>query len=522
MSTTFGLHRSVLFNRDAVATLFEDRKRSWAEVEERVARLAGALRELGAGHGDRVAILMLNQDRYFELYLAIAWAGAVVVPLNIRWSAQEQQDCLTDCRPKLLFADAAFAKMGADLAKALGSFALIYADDTPEDRPEGALDYERLVAGAAPIPDVEAAETDLAAIFYTGGTTGRSKGVMLSHRNVLANARNHLFIFGQYANRDRCYLHATPMFHVAGAASLFAHLLVETEQAFVRTFRPDGFGRAIEKFRATSCFLAPTMIQMFVDQPDLKSADLSSLVFINYGASPISEAVLDRAMKALPHVEFVQGYGMTELSPAATLLPWSDHIGEGRAKGRLRSGGRAAPMVEVRIVDTEGKTAPPREVGEIVVRGDNVMMGYWERPEETRKAIVDGWMQTGDAGYMDEDAYVYIVDRLKDMIVTGGENVYSAEVENCVAQHPAVAQCAVIGIPDAKWGEAVHAVVTRKPGAAVTEADIIEFCKARIAGYKSPKSVTIQDEILPLSGAGKILKRELRKPFWEGKTRQVN
>jgi long-chain acyl-CoA synthetase len=524
MSTTFGLHRAVLFNPRAVATLYEERTRCWVEVEDRVARLAGALRALGVGRGDRVAILMLNQDRYLELYLAIAWAGAVVAPLNIRWTAQENQDCLTDCRPKLLFVDAAFAKMGAEIGKTLGTIALVYADNAPDARPEGALDYEKLVVDAAPIPDVEPAETDLAGIFYTGGTTGRSKGVMLSHRNLLANACNGLFLNGQYFDKDPShrYLHVAPMFHLADLSAMYSALLVGTTHAIIRMFTPDGLARAIEKFRVSRLLLVPTMIQMFVDQPGLGSFDLSSLIYIVYGASPISEAVLDRAMTALPHVEFVHGYGMTELSPTATLLPWSDHIGDGRAKGRHRSAGRAVPMVEVRIVDPLGKPLPPRTVGEIVVRGDIVMLGYWEQPEETKKAIVDGWMHTGDGGYMDEDAYVYIVDRMKDMIVTGGENVYSAEVENCVAQHPAVAQCAVIGIPDDRWGEAVHAVVMRKPGAAVTETEIIGFCKARIAGYKCPRSVKIQDEMLPLSGAGKILKRELRKPYWEGKTRQVN
>jgi long-chain acyl-CoA synthetase len=522
MSTTFGLHRAVLFNPRGVATLSEERTRSWVEVKDRVARLAGALRESGTGHDDRVAILMLNQDRYLELYLAIAWAGAVVVPLNIRWTAQENLDCLTDCRPKLLFVDAAFAKVGATIAKTLGTIALVYADDVSDARPEGALDYEKLAAGATPIPDVEAAETDLAGIFYTGGMTGRSKGVMLSHRNLLANARNSLLDMGRYVDRNHCYLHVAPMFHLADVHGFQSALLLGTKHAIVRMFTPDGLARAIEKFRVSSTLIVPTMIQMFVDQPDLGAFDLSSLVVITYGASPISEAVLDRATKALPHVEFLQAYGMTELSPVATFLPWSDHIGESRSKGRHRSGGRAAPLVEVRIVDIFGKPEPLRTVGEIVVRGDVVMMGYWERPEETKKAIVDGWMHTGDSGYMDEDGYLYIVDRIKDMIVTGGENVYSAEVENCVAQHPAIAQCAVIGIPDERWGEAVHAVVMRKPGVAVTEAEIIEFCKARIAGYKCPRSAKIQDEPLPLSGAGKILKRELRKPYWEGKTRQVN
>ena len=519
MSTTFGLHRAVLFDRSGVATLFEDRTRTWGEVANRVARLAGALRELGIAKGDRVAILMLNQDRYLELYLAIAWAGGVVVPLNIRWNAAENQDCLTDCRPELLFVDAAFAKMGEGIASALGGFALVYADDLPQARPECAHDYEMLVAGAAPVADVEAAETDLAGIFYTGGTTGRSKGVMLSHRNLLASARNNL------AYRDatlRRYLHAVPMFHLAGVGSIQGSLLNGTANTVIRMFTPEGVARAIEKYRADGMTLVPTMIQMFVDQPGLDQFDLSPLRRIVYGASPISEAVFDRARKALPRVEFYQAYGMTELSPVATVLEWSDHLGEGRMKGRHRSGGRPVPMVEVRILDPLGNPLAPRQVGEIAVRGDVVMMGYWERPEETKKAVVDGWMHTGDAGYMDEDAYVYIVDRLKDMIVTGGENVYCAEVENCVAQHPAVAQCAVIGIPDARWGEAVHAVVMRKPGAEATEADIIEFCRARIAHYKCPRGVKIQDEMLPLSGAGKILKRELRKPYWEGKTRQVN
>jgi long-chain acyl-CoA synthetase len=463
---------------------------------------------------------MLNQDRYFELYLAIAWAGAVVVPLNIRWSAAEIQDCLSDCRPKLLFVDAAFAAMGAEIAKTLANLGVVYADDPPQTRPEGALDYETLIAEAAPVLDVEAPESDLAGIYYTGGTTGRSKGVMLSHRNLVSNARNGLAIVRDLP--DTCYLHAAPMFHLADVGVMNCVLLLGGAHAFIRTFTPEAVARAIEQFRVTDVLLVPTMIQMFVDQPNLSNYDLKSLRSVSYGASPMSEAVLDRAISALPNAEFIQGYGMTELSPTATLLPWKDHLPEVRAKGRHRSGGRAAPMVEVRVVDPLGKRVPPRVVGEIVARGDNVMMGYWERPEETAKAIIDGWMHTGDAGYIDEDAYVYIVDRIKDMIVTGGENVYSAEVENCIALHPAIAQCAVFGIPSERWGEAVHAVVMHKPGVSVTEDVIIEFCKARIAGYKCPRSVTIQDGLLPLSGAGKILKRELRKPYWENKSRQVN
>lgn len=519
MSTTYGLHRALQFDGAAVATLFENRVRNWAEVADRVAKLAGALRGLGVGHGDRVAVLMLNQDRYIELYLAIAWAGAVVAPLNIRWSLPENQACLEDCRPRLLVVDAAFAKMGEALSSALGGLALVYADDAQEAHPAGAHGYEDLVAGAAPVEDADAAETELAGIFYTGGTTGRSKGVMLSHRNLLASARNGLGVFEKSLRR---HLHVVPMFHLAGVGSLYASLMHGGSNAIIRMFTPESTARAIETYRPDSTTLVPTMIQMLVDQPGLSTFDLSSLKRLVYGASPISEAVLDRAAKALPGVKFLQAYGMTELSPVATYLEHEDHIDESRAKGRHRSGGRPAPMVEVRIVDPLDKPVSNREVGEIVVRGDIVMMGYWERREETRSALRGGWMHTGDAGYMDEDGYVYIVDRVKDMIVTGGENVYTAEVENCVAQHPAVAQCAVIGIPDERWGEAVHAIVMRKPGADVTEAEIVDHCRARIAHYKCPRSVKVQDEMLPLSGAGKILKRELRKPYWEGRGRAVN
>jgi long-chain acyl-CoA synthetase len=510
-----------LLGGSRTAFMFGERRRTWREIAERVACLAGALQELGAGRGDRVAVLMLNQDRYLELYFAIAWAGAVIVPLNIRWSARENEDALRDCRPKILVVDAAFAPMGVELTQKLDSVRLIYADDAPvSGLPETALLYEQIIAAASPVADAEVSEGELCGIFYTGGTTGRSKGVMLSHRNLLSNARNMLA--EGLSNDQAIYLHAAPMFHLANAAEMYLNFLAGSTHAIVRGFTPDGVAQAIEKFRVTQTLLVPTMIQMLVDHPDIDRYDLSSLQDVLYGASPMNEAVMDRAMKKLPHVRFSQAYGMTELSPCATVLPWRDHLGEGREKGRHRSGGRPTFMVDVRVVDPNDRPVPPRTVGEIVARGDNVMMGYWERPEETAKAVIDGWMHTGDGGYMDEDGYVYVVDRIKDMIISGGENIYSAEVENCVAQHPAVAQCAVIGIPSEQWGESVHAIVVRKHGAEVTPQDIIAFCHDRIAGYKSPRSVDIRDEMLPLSGAGKILKRELRAPFWEGKTRKVH
>jgi long-chain acyl-CoA synthetase len=288
----------------------------------------------------------------------------------------------------------------------------------------------------------------------------------------------------------------------------------------IRAFSPEAVMQAIERHRVNEILLVPTMIQMLVDDPAIGEHDVSSLRRILFGASPMSEALLDRAVAALPDAQFVQAYGMTELSPVATIL--REQVGEGRALGRHRSGGRATFGVQIRIVDADDRPVSHGTVGEICVSGDVMMMGYWERPEETAKAVVDGWMHTGDGGYMDQDGFVYVVDRVKDMIISGGENVYSAEVENVVAQFPAAAQCAVIGIPSDRWGEAVHAVVVPRSGATVDAAALIAFCHERIAGYKCPRSVDVRETPMAMSGAGKILKRELRLPFWEGRERRVN
>jgi acyl-CoA synthetase (AMP-forming)/AMP-acid ligase II len=286
-------------------------------------------------------------------------------------------------------------------------------------------------------------------------------------------------------------------------------------------FTPEGVLNAIERDHVTSLLLVPTMIQMLVDHPAMREPrDLSSLKNITYGASPISEAVLNRAMEAFPGVGFVQAYGMTELSPIATLNPAYFHTAEGRKHGKLRSAGRAAVCMEVRVVDADDKEVPRGTVGEVAVRGPNVMQGYWNKPEQTAAALRDGWMHTGDGAYMDDDGFIFVVDRLKDMIISGGENVYSAEVENAINQHPAVAACAVIGIPSEEWGEAVHAALVLKPGQAIKPEELIAHCKTLIANYKCPRSVAILDA-LPLSGAGKVLKTKLREPFWQDRQRGV-
>jgi long-chain acyl-CoA synthetase len=518
MSITHGLRRALQINANGTAMLFGDHRRTWSDVGERVARLAAALQELGCAPGERVAVLMLNQARYLELYFAVAWAGGVIVPVNTRWSELEIEDSLRDCRPRILAVDDAFAEMGARITQRLESVRLVYADDG--QAPSGVAGYDDMIEAAAPVPDAMRGSDDLAGIFYTGGTTGRSKGVMLSHRNLMANAFNSL-AEGLFSG-DSIYLHAAPMFHLANGAAMYSLMLSGGTNVLIRGFAPEPVMQAIERYRVNEILLVPTMIQMLVDHPAIGSHDLASLQRIVFGASPMSEALLDRAMTTLPHTKFVQAYGMTELSPIATILHHHEQVGAARALGRHRSAGRGTFGVQVRIAGADDETVPSGTVGEICASGDVVMQGYWERPEETARAVINGWMHTGDGGYMDKDGFVYVVDRIKDMIVTGGENVYSAEVENTVALHPAVAQCAVIGIPSERWGEAVHAVVVPKDGASVDADDLIAFCHHRIAGYKCPRSVQVRDTPMPMSGAGKILKRDLRIPFWQGKERRVS
>jgi long-chain acyl-CoA synthetase len=290
----------------------------------------------------------------------------------------------------------------------------------------------------------------------------------------------------------------------------------------IPTFSPDGVAKAIAAERVTDVAFVPTMLSMLYEYALANPVDFSSVRKVAYGASPISEALLRRAMGMFPNADFRQAYGQTELSPVATILTGEFHRPRPDGKSFLRSAGRAAVGVDVKIVDEALVERPLGHVGEIVVRGPGAMLGYWNMPELTAETLVSGWLRTGDAGYMDEDGFVYLVDRMKDMIVSGGENVFSAEVENAIAAHPSVVECAVIGVPDARWGERVHAIVRLRGAAAVSEDDIIAHCRTLIASYKCPRSVAFQTEPLPLSGAGKILKTELRKAFWPEDGRSVN
>jgi acyl-CoA synthetase (AMP-forming)/AMP-acid ligase II len=519
MGITQSVKRSVQQNPEGRATAFGTRTHSWRDFADRVARLAGGLRSLGLQPGVRVAILALNSDRYLEYFVAVPWAGGVLVPLNIRWSVAESVYSLTDCGASLLLIDDAFLKLaGPILAEAKSIRRAIYMGDATA--PPEMVAYEELIGRSAPAADAGRAGEDLAGIFYTGGTTGFPKGVMLAHRGLWASAAAMIADLG--LDRDTIYLHAAPMFHLADGAMTMGVLLAGGSHAMIPAFNAEQVMAAVQRHRISHLLLVPTMIHMTMTHPKLAEADLSSLRRLLYGASPIPEALLVLAMRALPNCGFVQAYGQTELSPVATILPSDYHTLEGPKAGKLASAGRAAMCCELEIVDVNGAEVPRGAVGEIRVRGPNTMLGYWQKPKETAAALRDGWVHTGDAGRMDEDGFVYIVDRVKDMIVSGGENVYSAEVENAVAKHPAVSQCAVLGIPHDKWGEAVHALVILKPGQRATADEIIAHCHTLIAGYKCPRSIEFRLDPFPLSGAGKVLKRELRKPYWEGRSRQVN
>jgi long-chain acyl-CoA synthetase len=517
MYLTQGLHRSVQIGPDRTATVFGERRRSWAELEDRVSRLASALISLGLKRGDRVAVIALNSDYYLETYYAVAWAGGVIVPNNTRWALPEHIYALQDSGARFLLVDRNFAGLVAPIAAACDLTATLLLDDGAA--PAGTVSAPLLIAQAQPVEDACGENDELAGLFYTGGTTGRSKGVMLSHRNLISNflCTNALAPYPD----DTVFLHSPPMFHLADAAAIVGVTMIGGAHVVVPFFSPENVIKAIEAEGVTALVLVPTMFGMLRDYLATHPADLGSVRHVKYGASPISETLLRQAMEMFPNADFVQAYGQTELSPCATVLEPKFHKLDTGGKSYLRSAGRAVHGVDVRIVGEDMSELPLGQVGEIAVRSPGAMLGYWNQPELTGRTVVGGWLRTGDAGYMDEEGFVYLVDRVKDMIVSGGENVFSAEVENALAAHAAIAECAVIGVPDEKWGERVHAIVRLKEGAKATEDDLIRHCKEIIAGYKCPRSVEIRLEPLPLSGAGKILKTELRKPYWEGQTRRI-
>jgi len=513
------VNRAVQQKPNSIATIFAGRQHTWAEFKQRITCLAGGLKGLGTVDNDRIAILALNSDRYLEYFFAVPWAGGMVVPINVRLAAPEIIFTLNDSESTTLIVDDAFAAMLPALKGKLDTVnTIIFAGEGKT--PEGCINYEELITNNSPAVDAGRCDKDLAGLFYTGGTTGRSKGVMLSHDNLLSNALG--MIPGLNVTPEDIYLHAAPMFHLADCASTFATTLLGGTHCFIDKFDPEETLKAIVENKITNGLLVPTMINMIINHPRFNDYDLSSLRGILYGASPMPESVLLKTMELLPSCELTQGYGMTETSPLITFLEPKYHTLDGPFAGRIKSAGKASVAVELKIANDDDNEVARGEIGEVLTRGPHVMQGYWKMEELSKETLRGGWMHTGDMAYMDDGGFIFVVDRSKDMIISGGENVYSTETENAIYQHPAVQECAVIGIPHKDWGEQVHAVVVLKEGESLTEEALKKHCAQLIAGYKCPRSVSFSSDPLPMSGAGKILKADLRKPFWKDSDKGVS
>ncbi len=508
LSLTQAVRRAVAIKRTDTAVIDGPERFTWEQFADRVSRLATAFIALGLKPGGRVVLLALNSHRSLECFYAAMQAGGVIVPLNHRLGVDEILAQTNDCAPQIVILGPEFASMHEAL--------LVTADGTKREMvycdrnaaPGGFHGYEQLVANNQPIEDAGRQGDDLACLLYTSGTTSAAKGVMLSHTNFCANTANVVAELGM--GEDTVHLHHGPLFHVASAARLFSTTHVAGTHVFLPRFVAREVIAEIARSSVTHATFVPTMFRMMLDEPSLSQTDLRSLRYVSYGSAAMPEPLLREFMAALPSVRMLQSYGMTELSPVVTILGWRDHLPDAAANGRLRSAGRPAMLAEVAIIDPDDRPLPAGSHGEIVARGPMVMQGYWNRSDLTAEALRGGWMHTGDVGYFDDNGYLYVVDRLKDMIITGGENVWSQEVENALASHPAVSLCAVIGKPDTFWGETVHAIVNLRDNMAVTEAELIAHCRNLIAHYKCPRSVDVRDEPLPLSGANKVLKSELR------------
>ena len=497
MSLTLSLRRSARVHRSCPALRHGEDVLSWGALAGRVSRLATGLIEAGAKAGDRVALLGFNSPSYFEALLAVPWCGGIVVPLNTRLSQHELAEQLEDSGSTLLLYGAA----QAELASALCA----QAEDTTALSLES--DWEKMAAcpGA---PDYEVEGGEAAGIFYTGGSTGKAKGVVLTHANILANVSNLLPML-RFSSDTRC-LHAAPMFHIADSLGIFGVTIAGGYHAFLPRYDPGDFVSAVEREAINFTTLVPTMIRMLLDHAACDADRLYGLRDLFYGGSAMPQPLLEKFLQALPHIDLHQGYGLTETSPTATYLGPDGHRDGSSGPARPGSAGQQVMTVDVAIMDDQGKRLGDGEVGEICIKGPTVMKEYWRAPEQTAEAFNGRWLRTGDLGRLDEDGFLYVVDRAKDMIISGGENIYSAEVETVLLTHPDIQEAAVVGRPDPHWGEVVHAVVRCREGRRVTRQVLAAYCRERLAGYKIPKTFDIRFEPLPLSGAGKILKSALK------------
>jgi fatty-acyl-CoA synthase/long-chain acyl-CoA synthetase len=504
-----------------IAFTYGDEDISFAELDEGANRVANGLAALGVKPGERVAFLGKNHPFYFEALLGAARIGAVMTPVNWRLAPPEVAYILDNCQARVVFVGEGFAEVLASIRGTCPQVEQIIGIDAP-DHP--GTDYRIWRDGFSPTPPTHHVRAEDDALqLYTSGTTGKPKGAVMTHGSILssrdATASGEAMRGWQEPIPGDVTLLAMPCFHISGTGTGIGTMVAGTNSIVLPEYDPAKALDLIANFNISKIFLVPAAIQILLNQPHVSEVDFSRLKFVTYGASPIPLDLMREAMRVLG-CGFVQMYGMTETSGTIVALDPEDHVPEGSP--RMRSVGKPLAGVELKIIDEAGNEVPAGTVGEIATRSSKNMRGYWNNPDATAATIdAEGWLRTGDAGYLDEDGYLYIHDRVKDMIISGGENVYPAEVENALYSHPKVADVAVIGVPDAKWGEAVKACVVVKPGEELTEAELIAHARQHIAGYKCPKSVDFIPA-LPRNPSGKILRRELRAPYWVGKDRAVN
>jgi len=468
---------------------------TFQELDNRVARIAGNLIAHGFGVGDRLAILLPNETDYIELIYACSKIGVVAVPLNTRLSPAEMDYILADATPRGLIRHSSLPSPTARLPwERIIDQEPLQTDNSPDSKP---------------VYDSDA----VLALIYTSGTTGHSKGVALTHSNVFANI--HFLNYWMPYAEGGVFLHAAPIFHIMDFPLMFAAPAFGTCQITIPKFSPEAFCEAVEGYHVTHTMLVPTMINLLTRFPEVKKYDLSSLQRLAYGGSPIAPELIRRTRELFPHLELTQGYGASETG-FLTGLRDQEHTPD-----KLTSCGRTCPGIDLRVVDEAGKEVQAGQAGEFVVRGANVMRGYWNNPELTSRVVREGLYHTGDVGYRDADGYFYILDRMKDLIVTGGEKVYCDEVEAVIYRHPAVYEAAVFGIPDPLWGEIVMACVVLNSGQQLTADELISFCRSSLANFKVPRRVEFSQTELPKNASGKILKRALRDRFWAGQERAV-
>ncbi|MET0272949.1 MAG: fatty acid--CoA ligase [Phenylobacterium sp.] len=503
----------------ATALTFEGRETSFSEFDRRASQVANALIAEGVSKGQRIAYVGKNSDHYFELLFGAAKMGAVMTPIGWRLAPAEAAYIVEDSGAPLVFVGAEVIGHAGEVARLLAQPPKVVAMEAGDH----AYPLYEAWRDAQPDsdPGVAIAPADVAVQLYTSGTTGKPKGAMISHHNILGGrqlAAQAGMAWNTWAPED-ISLVAMPVAHIGGTGWGIVGLMNGAKGVVAREFDPMKVLDFIEHDRVSKMFMVPAALQIVVRLPRAQTVDFSRLKYILYGASPIPLDLLRECMSVFG-CGFVQQYGMTETCGTIVYLPPEDHDPAGNP--RMRAAGKAMPGVELKVVDEAGNSVPTGEVGEVATRSVSNMPGYWNLPEATAATIdAEGWLRTGDAGYLDADGYLFIHDRVKDMIISGAENIYPAEVESAIYGHPDVAEVAVIGVPDEKWGEAVKAVVALKPGASPDAESIIAFARTRIAGFKAPKSVDFI-EALPRNASGKILRKDLREPYWAGRTRRVN